>query len=164
MEATQRLRPLTGLAVACLGYLAGVAATELVVFDCLASPRVACLFYAASLPSLLVWPQGLRIWLPVLGVAVGVSSCIITAGLARPRSGRRLRLGISVGALLAAPGMLSFAGAVSAAGAFCHAWQQPLGLGRRAAMGHLTEVRMWHGVMLVVLLACAWLEREAEMR
>mmetsp|Transcript_76942 Transcript_76942/g.207567 ORF Transcript_76942/g.207567 Transcript_76942/m.207567 type:complete len:252 (-) Transcript_76942:122-877(-) len=156
--------PVAGLAPVCLAYLLGIVATELIVFD-LGAPRSAFWFYAASLPSLVAWPQALRILLPVLGVTAGLAVGGWRASAARRLEGDcrpRLRWYLLVAALLAGPGLISLVGAVAAARAFCVHWSYPLGLRRVLALNHLAEVRWWHLLMTLTLICCILAQHRAE--
>eukprot|EP00931_Biecheleriopsis_adriatica_P107181 TRINITY_DN81523_c0_g1_i1.p1 TRINITY_DN81523_c0_g1~~TRINITY_DN81523_c0_g1_i1.p1 ORF type:complete len:260 (+),score=19.10 TRINITY_DN81523_c0_g1_i1:23-802(+) len=148
-------------AALCVSYLAGVVATELVVFD-FGPPKAAFSFYSTSLPSLVSWPQGLRIALPMLGVAVGLLLDVGTLLHRHSRRSRRLRWNLLGAGLLTFPGLLSFVNAILAVRAFLADWSHPLGLHRSAAVSHLLEVRWWHTLMLATLCLCVFALRRAD--
>mmetsp|Transcript_48352 Transcript_48352/g.108598 ORF Transcript_48352/g.108598 Transcript_48352/m.108598 type:complete len:155 (-) Transcript_48352:73-537(-) len=145
-------------APACTAYLAGIVATELVVFDC-GPPKAAYWFYKASLPSLTAFPQALRIAVPV----VHLSICILFAILARERRKRiyQRRYYVSA-AMLVGPGLLSLVKALQSASRFCSCYAR-IGFRKAAAIRHLEEVRWWHTVMLITLLCVLWNQMRAEI-
>mmetsp|Transcript_123402 Transcript_123402/g.360326 ORF Transcript_123402/g.360326 Transcript_123402/m.360326 type:complete len:246 (-) Transcript_123402:101-838(-) len=154
---------LMGFAQLCMAYLLGIVATELIVFDC-GPPRAAYWFYTASLPSLVAWPQALRIALPVAGIAVSLLYGMGT-GLrkrAQKQGQGRLRWSLAAAGLLSVPGLASLGFALAGASAFCTAWSSPFGLNRARAVESLLKVRAWHVVMFVTLLLCMFALRRAQ--
>lgn len=145
----------------CFAYLLGIVATELIVFD-YGHPMAAYCFYTASLPSLILWPQMLRVVLPIVLIVVSLLYSIGTSLFPKQRPGR-LRWSLVVAALLAFPGLLSFVSAIVAVREFCDGWSYPFRLHRGVAVRHLIEVQSWHCLMLLTLICCILAQRRAEM-
>ncbi|CAE8614678.1 unnamed protein product [Polarella glacialis] len=111
-------------------------------------------FYSASLPSLIAWPQAIRLALPVVGLSVSLLRRMLGGLLAGSKRARGLRWNFIAAGLLSFPGLLSLVNALLAAKAFLDDWSFPLGLRRAEAVLHLQEVRWWHTLMLTVLILC----------
>ncbi|CAL1150172.1 unnamed protein product [Cladocopium goreaui] len=138
-------------------------ATELIVFD-FGMPKAAYHFYSASLPSLVAFPQCLRIVCPMAGVTAGIGSEALRLFPLGLRKSGKLRNVLRAAGLLLLPGLLSFVTAIGAVRAFLREWSSfPWG-SRSRGLHHLEEVRLWHVVMLLTFLVCIWLLRRAENR
>ncbi|CAL1150170.1 unnamed protein product [Cladocopium goreaui] len=156
-------RPGSAFAAICIAYMAGIVATELIVFD-FGMPKAAYHFYSASLPSLVAFPQCLRIVCPMAGVTAGIGSEALRLFPLGLRKSGKLRNVLRAAGLLLLPGLLSFVTAIGAVRAFLREWSSfPWG-SRSRGLHHLEEVRLWHVVMLLTFLVCIWLLRRAENR
>merc|ERR1719362_2317010 len=144
----------------CTSYLAGIVATELIVFDC-GPLQAAHAFYTASVPSLFTWPELLRILLPVLGIAFGTTSSLVSSAVSRPRQWTRFRWHLAAATLLSGLGSLSLFMALDHALDFCSHFELPLGIGKASAAAQLLFVREWHAVMLLTLLVAIGLQLKA---
>ncbi|CAK9075479.1 unnamed protein product [Durusdinium trenchii] len=131
------------LASLSMAYMAGIVATELIVFD-FGSPKAAYHFYSASLPSLVTFPQCLRIACPLMGVTLGIG---LEAMRLFPRGVRKsaaLRLVLPAAGLLLLFGLLSFASAIIAVKAFLQEFPKPCWFWlRHRRLDHLEEDFSW---------------------
>merc|ERR1719195_678615 len=124
----------------CTSYLAGICATELIVFDC-GPLQSAYSFYTASVPSLFTWPELLRILVPVLFIAWGTMSALVSSIASRPRRWSRFRWYLASSTLLSGLGGLSFYMALTRVIDVCSYAELPIGIGKAAAAQQLLLVR-----------------------
>ncbi|CAE6961071.1 unnamed protein product, partial [Symbiodinium sp. CCMP2456] len=100
--------------------------------------------------------------LPMLGVALGICADVSRLFQTKTKWSAEVRWILGAAGLLLLPGVLSFVNAVLAALPFLEGFASWRPGRRREALEHLQEVRAWHLVMLITLLACMACLRRAQ--